>query len=78
MTNYFLFSVLILALLLFFPVTRLIWVMSVRRLQRRTRRELSDSEIQGQLNRARVVGAVLSLLFSWSFNLFLTSPAVHA
>jgi len=78
MTNYFHFSVLILALLLFFPVTRLIWVMSVRRLQRRTQRELSDSEIQGQLNRARVIGAVLSLLFSWLFNLFLASPPVHA
>lgn len=78
MTNYFLLSVLVLALLLFFPVTRLVWVMSVRRLQRRTGQELSETEIQGQLKRARLIGAILSLLFSGLFNLSLVSPTGNA
>ncbi len=40
---YFSFSVGILALLLFFPLSRLIWVLSVRRLQRRRAMETSSS-----------------------------------
>ncbi|MCP4040999.1 MAG: hypothetical protein GY731_03440, partial [Gammaproteobacteria bacterium] len=49
---YFTVSVLILALLLFFPMTKLIWVLSVRRLQRKEQRELGEEEAQGQQKRA--------------------------
>ena len=69
MTAYFYVSVLILAALLFIPASKLIWVMSVRRLQRKTGHELSESEQQGQKNRARIIAFVLVMIFSWFFNL---------
>jgi hypothetical protein len=69
MTAYFYVSVLILAALLFIPASKMIWVMSVRRLQRKTGHELSDSEIQGQKKRARIIALVLVVIFSWFFNL---------
>ena len=69
MTAYFYVSVLILAALLFIPASKLIWVMSVRRLQRKTGHELSDAEVQGQKNRARLIAVILVLVFSWFFNL---------
>ncbi|HEB67886.1 MAG TPA: hypothetical protein ENI93_08055 [Gammaproteobacteria bacterium] len=66
---YFLFSVVLLAILLFFPLSKLIWVLSVRRLQRRLARELTEEEIRGQLNRARFISIFVALIFSWLFNL---------
>jgi hypothetical protein len=69
MTAYFYVSVLILATLLFIPASKLIWVMSVRRLQRKTDHELSEPEIQGQKSRARIIALVLVLVFSWFFNI---------
>lgn len=66
---YFILSVLVLAALLFIPVSKLIWVFSVRRLQRKTQSELSQAEIDGQLNRARFISIFLCLIFSFLFNL---------
>ena len=60
--------VLVLAALLFLPVSKLIWVLSVRRLQKRTGRELSEEELQGQLKRARVIAVFVTLIFSFLFN----------
>ena len=68
MNAYFMGSVVLLALLLFSPVSRLVWTLSVRRLERKVNRSLSEVEIQGQLNRARVISAVLVLIFSYLFN----------
>ncbi len=65
---YFMAWVLVLALLLFFPVSKLIWVLSVRRLERKWQRKLSEQEIQGQLQRARVLAVVVVLIFSFLFN----------
>ena len=65
---YFIASVIVLAVLLFFPVSKLVWVLSVRRLQRKLKRELSQQEIDGQLNRARFIAVLLSLAFSFLFN----------
>ena len=65
---YFIISMLILAGLLFIPVSKLIWVFSVRRLQRKTKRELSQQEIDGQLNRARFISIFICLIFSFLFN----------
>jgi hypothetical protein len=65
---YFILSVLVLAALLFIPVSKLIWVFSVRRLQRKTKTELSQPEIDGQLNRARFISIFLCLIFSFLFN----------
>ncbi len=66
---YFLVSVLVLAVLLFFPISKLIWVMSVRRLQRKLDRELNEAELAGQMTRARFISIFISLLFSYLFNL---------
>ncbi|MDH3316008.1 MAG: hypothetical protein OER43_09615 [Gammaproteobacteria bacterium] len=61
-------AVIVLALLLFFPVSKFIWVLSVRRLERKLGKELTEEERQGQRNRARVIAAFLSLVFSLLFN----------
>lgn len=65
---YFVGSVVLLALLLFFPISKLVWVMSVRRLERKTERKLSEQEIQGQRRRARILAVLLVLIFSFLFN----------
>jgi hypothetical protein len=66
---YFYSSVAVLALMLFFPVRQMIWVLSVRRIQRRQGRELTDAEIQGQRGRAAFVAVLVAVVFSWLFNL---------
>ena len=68
---YFWFSVVVLAALLFWPVSKLVWVMSVRRQQRKLGRELGQEEIDGQLNRARFIAVLLALIFAFFFNLSL-------
>jgi len=65
---YLLLSILLLAVLLFFPVSKLILVFSARRLQRRLQRELEPAEIVGQRRRARIIAAVVVLVFSYLFN----------
>lgn len=66
--SFFVLSILVLAALLYYPVTKLVWVLSVRRMQRKLERELSEQEMRGQLNRARTIGVFLVLLFSWLYN----------
>ena len=66
---FFLVSVIVLAVLLFIPVSKLIWVISVRRLQRKLNRELNETELAGQMTRARFISIFVSLLFSYLFNL---------
>ena len=68
MTTYFYFSVLILAILLFFPVSKMIWVISVRRLQRKTGRLLTTEEIEAQKTRSRFIALLLVFPFAWFFN----------
>jgi hypothetical protein len=74
---FFLVSVFVLAVLLFFPISKLIWVMSVRRLQRKLNRELNETELAGQMTRARFVSIFVSLLFSYLFNLNLIGLPTH-
>ena len=66
--------VVILATLLFYPVSKLIWVVSVRRLQKKWGRELSRQELQGQQNRARIIAVILVLVFSLLYNLNTIGP----
>ena len=66
---FFLVSVIVLAVLLFIPVSKLIWVISVRRLQRKLNRDLNETELAGQMTRARFISIFVSLLFSYLFNL---------
>lgn len=60
-------NVFVLAALLFFPASKLIWVWSVRRLERKLDRKLNEAEITGQLRRARVLAVPLVLIFAWLF-----------
>lgn len=66
---YFIVSTLILAALLFIPMSKLIWALSVRRLQKKTNQELDKQELAGQMSRARFISIIVSLAFSFLFNL---------
>ena len=68
-TLFFTLSWVVLAALLFLPVSRLIWVMSVRRLERKQARRLEEVERGAELRRARVIAVFLVLAFSFLFNL---------
>jgi len=70
----FIIWVLLLAALLFWPMSKLIWVLSVRRLQRKLERTLDETEIAGQMNRARIIGALVSIVFSFLYNLSILGP----
>ena len=61
--------VLLLAALLFWPMSKLVFVLSVRRMQRKLARDLNESEVAGQMNRARVISVFVSVLFSYLYNL---------
>lgn len=65
--TYYLVSTAVLAVLLFFPVSKMVWVLSVRRLERKTARKLSEDEIGGQRNRARFIAVLICILFSALF-----------
>lgn len=58
-----------LAAALWWPAGRLVWVLSVRRLERKLDRKLDADEIEGQKRRAWVISAALCFLFSALFNL---------
>ncbi len=77
MNAYFAFSTLILAVLLFVPVSRLILTLSVRRLERRTGQKLGPGEIAGQRRRARLIALVLVLAFAFAFNLRLAGAPIE-
>lgn len=65
---YFWGSVAVLAGLLYLPVTRLIWALSVRRLERRRGAPLDAEEIHGQGTRARFLGVLISAATALLFN----------
>ncbi|MDH3640436.1 MAG: hypothetical protein OES09_18530 [Gammaproteobacteria bacterium] len=60
--------VIALTLALLYPAGKLIWVISVRRLQRKLQRELTDEEIDGQKGRAYFIAIVVCSVFSMLFN----------
>ncbi len=69
MLSYYVFSVIILILLLYYPVNKLIFVLSVRRLEKKIGKNLSNMEKSGQLKRSRFISIILILLFSCLFNI---------
>ena len=69
MLSYYVFSVIILILLLYYPVNKLIFVLSVRRLEKKSGKNLSNMEKSGQLKRSRFISIILILLFSCLFNI---------
>ncbi len=66
--TYYWLSVAVLAALLVWPVSKMIWVMSVRRLERKRGEALTDPERAGQRNRARFLAIVICTVFSALFN----------
>jgi hypothetical protein len=70
-------SVVVLTALLFVPASTLVWVLSVRRLERRLGHPLSEEERHGQRNRARFIAIVLCALFSVLFNYRLLDMSAH-
>ena len=67
--EYSLLWALVLALALFYPMRQLIWVLYVRRAERKG--ELADQQRQALKRRAAVTAALLSLVFSYFYTLHL-------
>ena len=65
---YFSLTTALLALLLLLPAWRIVYVLSVRRLQRKTGQKLPENAIRGQKNRAWFLAIILVTLFSLLFN----------
>ena len=66
---YFIISVIFLSIMLYFPVNKLIWVLSIRRLERKKNVLLTELEKKMQLNRSRFITIILVVVFSYLFNL---------
>ncbi len=66
--TYFLVTTAILAALLYIPTARLVFVLSVRRLERKTKTKLGPSELAGQRTRARFIAVLLVVPFAFLFN----------
>lgn len=73
LNSYYLISVIILALLLYYPVNKMIYILSVRRLERRIGKQLNDDQKNGQLKRSRFISIILILCFSCLFNINILS-----
>ena len=58
----------LLAAMLYIPVSKLVWTMSVRRQEKKLERKLSEEEVKGQLQRARFITLFLVILFAVAFN----------
>ena len=58
----------LLAILLYFPVHRLIWVMRVRRLEARTGSKPTDEEVETLRVKTRIVAGLIVLTFAYLFN----------
>ena len=67
--NYFyIASVIVLVLLLYTPVNKMIYVLSVRRLSRKINSNLSETQLKGQLIRSRFITIIVLFIFSCLFN----------
>ena len=63
----------LLAVALWIPVSRLVWTLSVRRLERRNKRRLDTAEVAGQKRRAGVIAVLVVVPFALLFNFWLLS-----
>lgn len=58
----------LLAAMLFFPVSKLVWTLSIRRQERKRKRKLDEAEITGQIQRGRFITFFLVIAFALLFN----------
>lgn len=61
-------TTLVLAIALYFPVHRMIWVVRVRRAERHTGKPLSDAEREEIRRRSRLVSGIITICFAFLFN----------
>jgi len=66
---FYLLSVMFLAILLYYPVNKLIFILSVRRYEKKIGDSLNEKELKGQLTRSRFISIILIVIFSSLFNL---------
>ncbi len=66
--TYYWLSVAVLAALLFWPASKMIWVLSVRRLERKRGEAVTEVERLGQRNRACFIAVIVCTVFSALFN----------
>jgi len=67
--SFYVLNVIILSLLLYYPVNKLIFVLSVRRLERKIGKQLNNIQKSGQLKRSRFISILLIIIFSCLFNI---------
>lgn len=58
----------LLTVMLFLPVSKLVWALAVRRQERKLKRKLNESEVAGQLQRARFITLLVVVIFALLFN----------
>ena len=61
-------SSLVLAILLFFPVEKMLWVMRVRSAARRLKRVTTPEERNEERRKARSIAGIIVISFSFLFN----------
>ncbi len=66
---YFYLSVLVLSAALYIPVNKLIWVLSVRRIEKKSKSKLNEYQRNLQKNRSRFISILLVFIFSYLFNM---------
>ena len=58
----------ILAIALYFPANRMIWVMRVRRLEKSLGREANEAEREEVRRKTRLLAGIIAVCFSFIFN----------
>jgi len=61
-------TTLVLAVALYFPVHRMIWVVRVRRAERQSGKPLSEAEREDMRRRSRMVAGIITICFAFLFN----------
>ena len=61
-------SSLVLALLLFFPVEKMLWVLRIRSAERRLKRATNQEERDEERRKARSISGIIVISFSFLFN----------
>ena len=64
----------VLAVALFFPVSRMIWVWRVRRAEKKLERSITDEEREELRGKTRLIAAIIVICFAYFFNRTLLSP----
>lgn len=65
---WFWLTTLVLAVALFFPVSKMVWVVSVRRMERKLARVTTDEEREKLRRRSRILTSIIVVTFAFLFN----------